>query len=63
MQKAASNTLAQDAKMHASLSEKLDEALLETFPASDPIAISCEGPAQNTKPKAKGVPNHSIKKQ
>ena len=37
-----------------SLDEKLDRALEDTFPASDPVAISEPEPAKNDKPRKSG---------
>jgi len=38
------------ARKHSHLDQLLDEALRETFPASDPIAISVEVNADNERP-------------
>lgn len=62
MQRDGSNEKAPDAERLARLNEKLDDALLGTFPASDPIAINCDGPAENTKPEGRGVPSPAVKK-
>jgi hypothetical protein len=37
----------------AKLEEKLDEAIMETFPASDPISISTPDPASRPSPPTK----------